>query len=137
MGLEQATSEPVARHKAGRFAGRSVVDLCCGIGGDAVALGSASRVVAVDVDAGMCRRVRWNAEVYGVAERVAAVQARAERFPLPREALVHIDPDRRSRTARPARGLADYVPSLGFLRALLQRVDGVNAGLIRPNPSFV
>ena len=39
-GLEQATAEPVARHKAARFAGRAatVVDLCCGIGGDTLAL---------------------------------------------------------------------------------------------------
>src|SRR5262245_57050235 len=31
QGLEQATSEPVARHKALRFSG-NVFDLCCGIG---------------------------------------------------------------------------------------------------------
>ena len=36
-GLEQATSEVVAAHKAGRFAGR-VYDFCCGIGADSVAL---------------------------------------------------------------------------------------------------
>src|SRR5882724_5369530 len=31
VGLEQATAEPVARHKARRFAGSRVVDLCSGI----------------------------------------------------------------------------------------------------------
>jgi hypothetical protein len=37
--LEQATSEPIARHRAARFEGLGVVaDLCCGIGGDALAL---------------------------------------------------------------------------------------------------
>ncbi len=38
-GLEQASSELTARHAAGRFAGsRLVADLCCGIGGNLVAL---------------------------------------------------------------------------------------------------
>ncbi|NBC11043.1 MAG: class I SAM-dependent methyltransferase, partial [Planctomycetes bacterium] len=40
-GVEQATGSDVARHKAGRFAElapRRLVDLCCGIGGDAMAL---------------------------------------------------------------------------------------------------
>src|SRR5690242_10943061 len=38
-GLEQATSESVARHRAGRYAGCAEVwDLCCGIGGDLIQL---------------------------------------------------------------------------------------------------
>ena len=51
-GLEQATAEPVARHKARRFAGRTatVIDLCCGIGGDTLALADWAEVVAVDLD---------------------------------------------------------------------------------------
>ena len=36
-GLEQSTSEAVARHKARRFSGR-VYDFCTGIGSDAIAL---------------------------------------------------------------------------------------------------
>ena len=95
-GLEQATAEPVSRHKARRFEGGLVVDLCSGIGGDALALASRATVLAVDLDAGMNRRTRWNAEVYGVAERVAPIRARAEAFPIPRGAWIHIDPDRRA-----------------------------------------
>ncbi len=49
-GLEQATAEAVSRHKATRFAGRTVVDLCCGVGGDALALGAVADVLAVDRD---------------------------------------------------------------------------------------
>jgi len=38
-GLEQASAEPIARHRATRYAGRArVADLCCGIGGDLIAL---------------------------------------------------------------------------------------------------
>src|SRR5258708_2041750 len=37
--LEQASSESVSHHRARRFAGLGTVgDLCCGIGGDAIAL---------------------------------------------------------------------------------------------------
>ena len=100
-GLEQATAELVARHKARRFAGqtRTVVDLCCGIGGDTLALASVSDVIAVDADEGMCRRTCWNAGVYEVSERVVAVRARAESLAIPAEAWVHIDPDRRAHAA--------------------------------------
>jgi len=51
-GLEQASGEAVARHRAARLAdGGPVADLCCGIGGDAIALARAGiRVLAVDRD---------------------------------------------------------------------------------------
>ena len=72
--IEQATSELVARHKAARFAGCPlVVDLCAGIGGDSLALAAGSNVLAVDLDQGMCRRLLYNACVYGVADRVLPV----------------------------------------------------------------
>ena len=46
-GLEQASSELTARHAAARFAGaRVVADLCCGIGGNLVALASGPAVSA-------------------------------------------------------------------------------------------
>ena len=51
-GLEQATTEAVARHRAQRFAGVTgiVLDLCCGIGLDLRALAGACRVIGVDRD---------------------------------------------------------------------------------------
>ena len=44
-GLEQASAETVAAHSARRFASTTgrVADLCCGIGGDLIALAAASR----------------------------------------------------------------------------------------------
>jgi hypothetical protein len=80
----------------------------------------------------MCRRCRWNAAVQGVAARVELVQSRAERFALPAGALVHIDPDRRSRGERRARQLAGYVPGLDFLQALAR---SVRAGAIKLGPA--
>ena len=50
-GLEQASSELTARHAAARFAGaRVVADLCCGIGGDLVALAAATADFCQNVD---------------------------------------------------------------------------------------
>jgi hypothetical protein len=132
LGAEQATAEPVARHKARRFAGATVVDLCAGIGGDTLAQAAGSEVLAVDADGGMCRRCRWNARVYDVVNRVQAVQARAESFAIPRGALVHIDPDRRARGGRRARLLEDYAPGLNFLRSLPAMADG---GAIKLGPA--
>lgn len=93
VGLEQATDETVANHKARRFAGvQRVVDLCCGIGGDAVALAGVSTVTAVDWSPLRIAMTEHNADVYGrsvtgIAEDVA--------FCRPEAHAVHIDPDRR------------------------------------------
>lgn len=133
VGVEQATAEAVADHKARRFAaGDLVVDLCSGIGGDALALAGSTRVIAVDRDAGMARRTLWNAAIYEVADRVMAVQSRAESFPIPREARVHVDPDRRPGGRPRAKALADYAPGLDFLRQLTESTRG---GAIKLGPS--
>lgn len=73
-GLEQATRTAVADHRARRFAAlgaRSAVDLCCGVGADALALARAGiRVLAVDRDPLTCAVARANAAAFGVADRV-------------------------------------------------------------------
>jgi hypothetical protein len=133
VGLEQATAEVVARHKAKRFSGAQVVDLCAGIGGDALAIaGSADSVLAVDLDQGMCRRLRWNAEVHGVRDRLFAVRADVTSFPIPANSLVHIDPDRRVDRTRPARAVEYYVPNTRFLRSLVASQPG---GAIKLGPA--
>lgn len=73
-GLEQATRAPVADHRARRFAelgARRVLDLCCGAGGDALALARAGiQVLAVDRDPLTCAVARANAEALGLADRM-------------------------------------------------------------------
>lgn len=124
VGVEQATSEAVARHKAARFASASNVwDLCCGLGLDARALASSGRaVVAVDRDQGACRRAHWNLRAWGLADRAVVVRGRAEGFGLRRGDWAHVDPDRRAKAGRSreqrAESIADYAPSLGYLREL-------------------
>ncbi len=132
IGLEQATSETVARHKARRFAGENVVDLCSGIGGDTLALAAESMVTCVDADEGMCRRVAWNARVYEVGEHITVVQGQVEETCIPEGVLVHIDPDRRAGSAKRARTLSEYVPGLGFLISLFRNTRG---GAIKLSPA--
>lgn len=134
-GLEQATAESVARHKALRFAGRAglVADLCCGIGGDALALARKSGpVVAVDLDEGMCQRVRWNARVYDLEDRVLPVQGRAEQFDVPRGSWIHIDPDRRAHSETQTLRVAHYSPDLDALRRIMSAAAG---GAIKLGPA--
>ena len=123
-GLEQATAEPVAAHRAARFAAggaRTVADLGCGIGGDALALAGAwASVVAIDRDPLRLMMAGANAAVYGLAERVALVQADLLALPpLPVEAFF-FDPARRAGggpRGAPSRRLyavADYQPPLSL-----------------------
>lgn len=73
-GVEQSTRTSVARHRAERlaaFGARRVADLCCGIGGDAIALARAGiSVLAVDRDPLTCAVAEANAAALGLADLV-------------------------------------------------------------------
>jgi hypothetical protein len=74
-GLEQASAEPLARHRATRYASfDQVADLCCGIGGDLCALAPGRGALAVDLDPVHLRMARENARLHGAGE-LAAVAA--------------------------------------------------------------
>jgi hypothetical protein len=129
-GLEQSTSEIVGRHKARRFE-RTVWDVCCGIGGDSLALAERCEVRSVDLDPAMCLRTQWNAEVYDVGERVRAEVGDAARLSAP-ESLLHIDPDRRPGGGSRRLRVEDASPDLETLRALMGRFRG---GAIKLSPA--
>jgi hypothetical protein len=97
-----------------------------------MAMARRSWVLAVDLDPGMCRRLRWNAEVYEVAGNVLAVRARAEAFPIPAGARVHLDPDRRARGDRRARAIEDYAPGPSAWAEIIARSPG---GAIKLSPA--
>ena len=137
-GLEQASAEPLARHRAGRYAGFDrVADLCCGIGGDLCALAPGRDAVAVDVDPVHPRMARENARVHGTGE-VGAVRADVRDLRLPRSLVVFVDPARRAGGRRlPAPGsrpplswclgLGDQVAGVGIKTA-----PGLPLGLVPP-----
>ena len=123
-GLEQASSEVVARYRARRYAGAAcVADLCCGIGGDLIALAAGHHVLAVDRDPLHLRIAQENAEVYDVAKRVTAVEADARDVDLARADAVFIDPARRSGDRRMRAG--DSEPPLGWCVSLAAKVASV------------
>ena len=96
-GYEQSSSETIARYRAGRLRNaRRVADLCCGIGGDLIALAAASDVLAVDRNETHARLALHNAGVYGRSEHVTAVVADVRDVPLAGTDAVFIDPARRS-----------------------------------------
>jgi len=129
-GLEQSTAEAVSAHKARRFKGQ-VWDLCCGIGGDSVALASHCEVTAIDINPAACLRTQWNAEVYGVRDQVQTrCQSALELSDF--TGLIHIDPDRRPGSGGRVSRIEDYVPGLEDLRILMKRCPG---GAIKVGPA--
>jgi hypothetical protein len=123
-GLQQASAEPVAAHRAARFAGRRVADLTCGIGGDSLALAApAARLLALDRDPSRLRLARHNLAVY---ERDAACIC-ADLLASPLRAgsynAAFCDPGRRGEEGRRIFSPADYEPPLGFI---LDRYGGID-----------
>lgn len=115
-GIEQATSAAVARHKAQRFAAlkpRRIVDLCCGIGGDAMALTQVAPTTAVD-------RSALRAWMAGRNAGCSTLVADATEADLT-DAAVHIDPSRRSEhTGRRWMKYEHYQPGPAFLEQLVR-----------------
>ena len=133
-GLEQSTSEIVARHKAKRFDG-PVWDLCSGIGGDAIALAERGPVLAIDKNPAACLRTQWNAEVYGVGAHVTTKCLSVEQLlkqtdDPPR--LVHIDPDRRASGRGRSLRIEDSQPGPETLWKLMKTIPG---GAIKLSPA--
>jgi SAM-dependent methyltransferase len=137
-GLEQASSETAARHRAARLAtaapGR-LADLGCGIGGDLLALAAGREVLAVDRDPDHLLMAAHNAGVYDVAGGLTARESDVRDVPLAGLAAVFADPARRRARAGhgPARGVpktqrlrpGDSEPPLDWCFALITQLPAV------------
>ena len=122
-GLEQASAEPLARHRAGRYAGFGwVADLCCGIGGDLCALAPGRDALAMDLDPVHLRMATENARAHGAAN-LAAVCADVRNLYLPAGLAVFIDPARRAGGRRLPPG--ESRPPLDWCLRLAGRVAAV------------
>ena len=122
-GLEQASAEPVARHRAGRYAGFDrVADLCTGIGGDLLALAPGRSMLAIDLDQVHLRMALENASAYGAAE-LSAARADVRDLRLAAMPPVFVDPARRTGDRRLAAGASE--PPLGWCLALADHVAAV------------
>jgi hypothetical protein len=122
-GLEQSSSEPVARHRAARYAGFPLAaDLCTGIGGDLIALANSRAALAVDLDPVHLRMALRNARALGATE-VAGACADVRHLRLDRLPPVFVDPARRAGGRRLPAGTSE--PPLGWCLALAEHVAEV------------
>jgi SAM-dependent methyltransferase len=103
-GVEQSTRTSVAAYRAERLRAlgvRSVADLCCGIGGDAIALARAGiRVLAVDRDPLTATLARANADALGLADLIEVREADVTEVDPTAYDAVFVDPGRRGGRGR-------------------------------------
>ncbi|MDQ0932047.1 THUMP-like domain-containing protein [Streptomyces turgidiscabies] len=103
-GVEQSTRASVAAYRAERFRElgvTSVADLCCGIGGDALALARAGiRVLAVDRDPLTAAVARANVEALGIGDLVEVREADVTDVDTTPYDAVFVDPARRGGRGR-------------------------------------
>ena len=119
-GLEMASGEEPAAYRAERLGAVGlVIDLCCGIGGDLLALGQRNRVWGIDCNRTRLMMARLNAEGLGSGQAAFAV-ADADCL-VPRADAVFLDPARRQGQRRSRWG-SDYSPSLSLVHQLRGRV---------------
>jgi hypothetical protein len=128
--LEQATGEETANHRAERFRGlRMVCDACCGIGGDAIALGtSAEKIICVDNDPARLLFCAENLRLHGIKARIVEGDILSLPEILNECDALFIDPSRRSggrRTLNPF----SMSPPLDRVEELLAKVPGGAAKL--------
>ncbi|MFJ3497467.1 methyltransferase domain-containing protein [Streptomyces sp. NPDC086091] len=106
-GVEQSTRASVAAYRAGRLREMgvtSVADLCCGIGGDALALARAGiRVLAVDRDPLTAAVARANAGALGLDGLIEVREADVTEVDTAGYDAVFVDPARRGGRGRGGR----------------------------------
>ncbi len=135
--LQQASSLPVASHKADRLArlvqGHEVWDLCCGMGIDALALARhAGHVRAVDRSAQAVGCTRHNARCAGLDHRCDVRLADVADCAVPPGDVVHVDPDRRASGQRD-RSLTASQPDARTLQRLIR---SARAGVVKLSPAL-
>ncbi len=128
--LAQASSEALAAFHAACFAEcETVLDTCCGIGRDALALANTGKqVVAVDSDPARLLFARANAEHLGLADQIHFVCADATTLSEHYDGAF-FDPARRDGTLRFSGDAERYLPPLSFLTELKSRCGVVVAKL--------
>ncbi len=134
-GVEQSTRASVATYRAHRMKAlgiTSVADLCCGIGGDAIALARAGiRVLAVDRDPLTAAAARANADALGLAGLIEVRQADVTAVDTAGYDAVFVDPARRGGRGRIFDPEA-YSPPLSWAVSAARRAPRAAALKIAP-----
>lgn len=135
-GLEQSTGDAIASYRATCFpAGVPILDACCGIGGDALALRNHALVLAVDANPTAAACARANAHVLPAPNDFALHTLCADVTTLALTRLrdrgiqsAFFDPSRRVSTTHGrsrARDPEDYLPPLSWTAALREHFSHV------------
>jgi SAM-dependent methyltransferase len=120
-GVEQASADAVAAWRAARFpVGATVLDLCCGNGGDALALAERGPVLAFDVNPAAAFCARSNAESLEHSDAIHVAIADVTKLRLRGDAAF-FDPSRR-KDGRRIRGGNAYQPPLGFVNTIRESI---------------
>ena len=114
-GLEQASHPLTRRYRAGLVESASVLDICCGIGGDSLAMAAAGKqVLGLDIDPVRIAIARHNAAAMGLS---AAFRVADAARPLSRGFnCIYFDPGRRDQQGRRIRQVERYQPPLSLVR---------------------
>lgn len=120
--LEQATDQWVAGHKAARFpASQPAADLCCGTGGDLLAMAARGETTGVERDPVLALLAAANLEAGGRSNTSRVVAGDATDFLRDASGLSswHIDPDRRPAGRRSTR-VELHEPSADTINRMLE-----------------
>ncbi len=134
-GLEQATDEWIAAYKAARFpTSGPLVDFCCGIGGDLLAM--ADRGPTIGIDRNPVAALFAEANLATQRETQRRITSRAtindvDSTLLKGVAAWHIDPDRRPRGRRTTR-VELHEPGMPTIELLL---SACSSGVIKLSPA--
>ena len=133
--LEQSTDYWLAHYKAARYTPSvRIVDLCCGIGGDAIALAERGPVLAVDSDLLVTILAEANAAALGLAASLNVATEDVTESKFADSDLWHLDPDRRPGGQRVTR-LDTSLPSRKWFD-VFQQQHGNGALKLAPGDSF-
>ncbi|MFI6021908.1 methyltransferase domain-containing protein [Streptomyces sp. NPDC051287] len=135
-GVEQSTRASVAAYRAQSLRAlgvRTVADLCCGIGGDAIALARAGiRVLAVDRDPATAAAARANAAALGLDGLVEVREADVTEVDTSGCDAVFVDPARRGGRGRIFDPEA-YSPPLSWA---IEAARGAPCGVLKVAPGI-
>lgn len=130
-GGEMATRAEVAHYRAWRMRSfDTILDLCCGVGGDMLHLGRSARVIGVDVSRRRLEMARHNCAAYGIdGARFIAADVRTLR---PRADAALFDPARRGARGRRRSG-AEYDPPLSYVETIRAHLPEV---IVKVSPAI-
>lgn len=113
-GLEQA-SDPLARLYHARQSGKTILDICCGIGADSLAFAAAGKsVLGLDIDPVCVHIARYNAAVLRLLAQFEICDVRGA---LPPEyELAFFDPARRDEKGRRIHHVEQMIPPLSLIK---------------------